>query len=40
MKLLNHLTASWLWANPAFPMTPVPGGGPYQVFLVRPAGNE
>jgi hypothetical protein len=40
MKLLNHLTASWLWANPAFPMTAVPGGGPYQAFLVRSAGGE
>lgn len=35
MGLLNHLSASWLWSDPAFTFTRLTGDGPYQAFLVR-----
>jgi hypothetical protein len=38
MKLLDHLTASWLWSDPRFVRMPLPATGPYRAFLVRRAG--
>ena len=34
-RFMNHITQSWLWQNPAFPMRELARHGQYQVYEVR-----